>query len=82
MVRPPRDLREEMLALDGTVEGEWVWCFPWRARNAIWAPEGREAIVMGAEGKPQGCERSQPNISRFFILNQSSFGWIHDTPNG
>lgn len=54
MVVTPRDLRAEMLAREGTVEGEWVWPGPWRARKAIWAPEGREAMVIGEEGRPQG----------------------------
>jgi hypothetical protein len=50
----PRDLRAAMLAREGTEEGGMVWPWPWRARKAIWVPEGREAMVMGAEGWPQG----------------------------
>ena len=65
MVRTPRDLSAAMLARAGTVEGEKVWCLPCRARKAILAPEGSEAIVMGEGGKPQGCG----GVSFFFFFD-------------
>lgn len=55
MVRTPRDLSAAMLARAGTAEGEMVCPVPCRARKAMCAPEGNEEMVMGEEGKPQGC---------------------------
>jgi hypothetical protein len=43
-----------MLARAGTSVGVMVWAGPCREIKAIWAPEGREEIVMGEEGLPHG----------------------------
>ena len=50
----PRDLRAEIFARDGTLVGEMVWPLPWRARKAIFVPDGKEQMVIGELGKPQG----------------------------
>ena len=39
-----------MLARAGILVGEWEWEGPCRGRKATLAPEGREDIVIGAEG--------------------------------
>jgi hypothetical protein len=43
-----------MLARAGTSVGVMVWAEPCREMKAIWAPEGKEEMVMGEEGLPQG----------------------------
>jgi len=53
----PSDFRAEIFALDGTSVGEMVWPFPWRARKAIFVPDGKEQMVIGELGKPQGYNR-------------------------
>lgn len=50
----PRDLRAEMFACDGTSVGDMIWPLPWRARKAILVPDGKEQMVIGELGKPQG----------------------------
>lgn len=50
----PRDLRAEIFARDGTLVGEMIWPLPWRARKAILVPDGKEQMVIGELGKPQG----------------------------
>lgn len=50
----PRDLRAEIFARDGTSVGEMVWPLPWRARKAIFVPDCKEQIVIGALGRPHG----------------------------
>ena len=54
MTRTPSDLRAAMLARDGTAEGAIECPCPCLARNAMRVPDGREDIVIGALGKPQG----------------------------
>ena len=54
MTRTPRDLRAAMLAREGTTDGEMLWPLPWRVRKAIWVPVGREQMVIGELGNPQG----------------------------
>ena len=49
IARTPKDLRAAILALEGMFEGEMVWPGPWRAKNAMRAPEGRAAIVTGLD---------------------------------
>lgn len=43
-----------MLALTGTSVGEIEWLTPCREMKAIRSPEGREEILIGDEGFPQG----------------------------
>ena len=64
IARTPRDLRADMLAREGTADGEMTWPGPWRAMNAtrVREGEGREAIVIGEEGNPHGY-----NNIRFFV---------------
>ena len=50
----PMDLRAAMLARAGTSVGVMEWLVPCREMKAIWAPEGREEMVMGEEGFPHG----------------------------
>ena len=45
-----------MLARLGTSVGEMEWAVPCRERKAMRAPEGREDMVIGDEGLPQGYE--------------------------
>lgn len=54
IVCTPRLFRAAMFALEGIWEGEWWWFFPCREMKAICAPEGREVIDIGEEGKPHG----------------------------
>lgn len=54
MTRTPRCLKAAMLAREGTADGVIVCPGPCRARKATCVPDGREQIVIGEEGKPQG----------------------------
>jgi len=54
MARTPMDLRAATLAREGTAEGAMVCPWPCRVRKAMRTPEGREDIVIGELGKPQG----------------------------
>ena len=54
MAFTPSDLRAEIFARDGTLVGEMLWPLPWRARKAIFVPDGKEQTVIGELGKPQG----------------------------
>lgn len=54
MALTPMDLRAAMLARAGTSVGVMEWLVPCREMNAIWAPEGREEMVIGDEGLPHG----------------------------
>jgi hypothetical protein len=56
MARTPRDLSADMLAREGTEEGLSAWLGPWRATKAtrVREGEGRDAIVIGEDGKPHG----------------------------
>lgn len=54
IARTPRDLSAAMFAREGTADGLIEWPGPWRARNAMSVPEGREQIWRGEDGKPQG----------------------------
>lgn len=57
MVRTPRCFSAAMLAVDGTCDGEIECVRPWRARNATSVPESVRAMLIGDDGKPQGCVR-------------------------
>lgn len=50
----PRDLRADIFALEGTSLGDMVCPLPWRARKAIFVPDGKVQMVIGELGKPQG----------------------------
>ena len=52
--RTPSDLRAAMLAWNGMADGEWMCPAPCRARNATRVPEGRDVMVIGELGYPQG----------------------------
>lgn len=54
MARTPSDLRAAMFAREGTADGEIVCLVPCRARNAMRVPEGRDEMVIGELGYPQG----------------------------
>ena len=76
MARTPRDLRAAMLAREGTAEGGMVCAGPWRDRNAIWVGlEGREQMVMGELGKPQGCSNVSRHIQHQVELGTRCF-WV------
>jgi hypothetical protein len=50
-----------MFARAGTADGLSVCPTPCRERKATRVPDGSEAIVIGEEGYPHGCERQSVN---------------------
>lgn len=54
MAWTPMCFRAAMLARPGTSVGVMVCARPWREMKAMSAPEGRDEMVMGEEGLPQG----------------------------
>lgn len=57
MALTPICFNAAMLARPGTSVGVMVWAGPCREMKATRAPEGREEMVMGDEGFPQGYTR-------------------------
>lgn len=58
MIWTPMDFSAAMFAREGTSEGRYEWCGPWRATNAMWTPEGSEKMLMADEGVPHGLRRA------------------------